>query len=170
MNYLGIEQGKGGGAALLNSTGELINFIKVPVIGKEYDGRAMAGWIKYPLRSTSPTPDMKGVIEKVGAFPGQGVTAMFNFGMGWGLWRGMLAAHGVSYEMVLPRQWQTIVSFPAGMAKPERKKAVIAWARRRWPEIPNHSGVCEGACMAEWLRRREVGVQLSYTGRRGVGD
>lgn len=157
MNYLGIDPGKTGGMALISESSKLLGWHKTPMLGKEYDERAMSEYIslaRLPLGSDPP----RAVIEKVGAFPGQGVTAMFSFGMGWGLWRGMMAAHNLGYEMVIPRHWQTIVSFPAGLPKPERKKAIIAWARRQWPAIPNHSGVCEAACMAEWLRRREVGA------------
>ncbi len=152
MNYLGIDPGKTGGMSLLDEHGELVYHCRTPMLGKEYDERDMAEHLSHAGGGCLA------VIEKVGAFPGQGVTAMFNFGMGWGLWRGMMAAQHIRYEMVLPRNWQTIVSFPAGLPKPERKKAIIAWARRQWPLIPNHSGVCEAACMAEWLRRREVGA------------
>jgi len=45
-------------------------------------------------------------IEKVGAMPGQGVTSMFNFGKGFGLWIGILAALEIPYTLVTPQAWK----------------------------------------------------------------
>ncbi len=149
-----IDPGKTGGVAVLDGP-ILVSYLKTPMLGKEYDLQAMAAFLQLCRGSDRPTP-VRGVIEKVGAFPGQGVTAMFTFGVGVGLWWGMMAAYRIPFDMVLPRQWQSIVPALGGLDKPDRKKAIIAWARRMWPAIPNHSGICEAAAMAEWLRRREA--------------
>ena len=149
-----VDPGKSGGVAVLDGP-ELVSYLKTPMLGKEYDLQAMVAFLKLCRGPNGQTP-VRGVLEKVGAFPGQGVVAMFTFGMGWGLWQGMMAAYQIPFELVLPRQWQSIVPALGGLDKPDRKKAIIAWARRMWPTIPNHSGICEAAAMAEWLRRREA--------------
>src|SRR5690606_2041087 len=45
-------------------------------------------------------------VEKVGAMPGQGVSSMFNFGMGVGVLQGVLAACGIPYFLVTPQSWK----------------------------------------------------------------
>ena len=147
---------------MIDDAGRLLASLKTPTLGKEYDLQTMAAFLKRTdvcLQRDSPISfETRAAIEKAGAFPGQGVVAMFTFGFGWGLWHGMMAVLGIPFEIVLPRQWQALVPGIQGLTKAERKKLVIAWARRLWPTIPNHSGICEAAAMAEWLRRREVGA------------
>lgn len=45
-------------------------------------------------------------IEKVGAMPGQGVTSMFGFGKGFGLWLGILAGLQIPYTLITPQAWK----------------------------------------------------------------
>ena len=45
-------------------------------------------------------------LEKVHAMPGQGVTSMFNFGMGYGSIQGILAAAGIPVKLVTPQEWK----------------------------------------------------------------
>ena len=150
--FLGIDPGKGGGITLLNHDGGLLHGNKTPTFGKEYDLPGMVTLLTQYSNPFVPTS----VIEKVGAFPGQGVAGMFNFGMGYGFWQGMMAAMAMPYEFVLPRTWQTVTGIGKVKTATERKKAVVAWALRRWPTITPHSGICEAAAMAEWLRQRET--------------
>jgi len=48
-------------------------------------------------------------IEKVGAMKGQGVTSMFSFGKGFGIWIGILAAFRVPYTFVTPQAWKKMI-------------------------------------------------------------
>jgi crossover junction endodeoxyribonuclease RuvC len=45
-------------------------------------------------------------IEKVAAMPGQGVTSMFNFGKGYGIWIGILGALKIPFTLVTPQAWK----------------------------------------------------------------
>ena len=45
-------------------------------------------------------------LEKVHAMPGQGVSSMFNFGMGYGVIQGVLAANEVPLHLVTPQKWK----------------------------------------------------------------
>jgi len=45
-------------------------------------------------------------IEAVHAMPGQGVTSMFTFGLGFGIVRGILAALQIRYHLVTPNEWK----------------------------------------------------------------
>ncbi len=45
-------------------------------------------------------------IEKVGPMPKEGVVGAFSFGCGWGIWRGILAAHSIPRTFVVPQMWK----------------------------------------------------------------
>lgn len=94
-------------------------------------------------------------IEKVGAAPGQGVTSMFNFGKGYGMWLGILAALKIPYTLVTPQAWKKAMM--AGMAK--EKAASIVRATQLFPEMADrltlkkHDGRAEALLIAEYGRR-----------------
>jgi len=68
---------------------------------KHYDLKAMSELIK-PYVGKNVLIYM----EKVHAMTGQGVTSMFSFGRGVGIWEGIFAAHGLDYEEVSPSIWK----------------------------------------------------------------
>jgi crossover junction endodeoxyribonuclease RuvC len=54
------------------------------------------------------------VIERVGSFPGQGVSSTFKFGAAWGVIRGICAGLGIPYILVSPVTWKRRVLEAAG--------------------------------------------------------
>jgi crossover junction endodeoxyribonuclease RuvC len=44
-------------------------------------------------------------IEKVHAMRDQGRSSIFNFGDGWGMWKGICVGLGLPYELVTPQRW-----------------------------------------------------------------
>jgi crossover junction endodeoxyribonuclease RuvC len=104
------------------------------------------------------------VIESVSAMPGQGVTSMFRFGEGYGLWLGMLAALRIPYQTVIPQAWKKLVL--AGTAR--NKAAAIQFAQRRFPGVTllatprsrvPHTGLADALCLAEYGRRLLLGAR-----------
>ncbi len=97
---MGIDPGLGGAVAVLDTEACVVD---VPVIKvgtkREYNVPVMAklvyGW----------EPDHI-YIEKVHSMPKQGVASSFNFGMGFGLWLGIIAALGIPYTLVTPQRWK----------------------------------------------------------------
>ena len=93
-------------------------------------------------------------IEKVHAMPGQGVTSMFNFGMGYGLLRMALAANQIPYQLVTPQAWKKKVL--AGL--PKDKSSAINYVARKYPNvdlIPGrkrtpHDGIADAICIGEY--------------------
>ena len=73
------------------------------------------------------------VLEKVNAMPGQGVTSMFNFGMGYGMWRGMLSAFQIPYTLVHPATWKKEVMHDMG----KEKQASIQRVMQLYPQLAN---------------------------------
>ncbi|MFM6209945.1 hypothetical protein, partial [Planktothrix sp.] len=104
QTFIGIDPGATGAIASLSPTG--ITFIDCPVIKKQ-NGKTkpnptlMATELKQLI-----TPDSIIIIENVHAMPGQGVSSMFSFGMGYGCWLGIIAALNIPVEFVTPQCWK----------------------------------------------------------------
>ncbi len=71
----------------------------VPVVNKMVDAHAFAYAVKEHRASHA-------VVERVNAFPGQGVSSSFRFGTGYGILLGVLASSGVKIIDVAPGLWK----------------------------------------------------------------
>lgn len=93
-------------------------------------------------------------IEKVGAMPGQGVSSMFGFGKGYGMWIGILAALRIPYTLVTPQAWKKAL-----MQGLSDKDASRGRAQQLFPEyseffkLKKHNGRADAALIAEHGRR-----------------
>ena len=101
-------------------------------------------------------------IEKVGAMPGQGVTSMFNFGMGFGLLKGICAGLQLPYTLITPQAWKKVIC--AGM--PKGKEMSIIAVKRMFPKVSlrptlrcttDSDGMADALCIAEYGRRLLLG-------------
>lgn len=158
MIVAGIDPGLDGAVAILDHDGQLILF-PTPVIkaaggGKRSFDLARMQDILCPVRNVAGLV----VIERVGAMPGQGVTSMFNFGMGYGMWLGLLAGLGIPHQPVMPAAWKK--SILAGTAKD--KQAAIEFINRRFPGVSllatpksrvPHDGFADASCLALYARQ-----------------
>lgn len=99
-------------------------------------------------------------IERAGAFsPGgrkQGTGSMFAYGVGYGVWIGVLSALEIPYTEVSPVTWKRLVMPNA----PKEKDASRTIARRLWPDQTEEAlsrkkdhGRADAALIAEYARR-----------------
>ena len=110
MITLGIDPGITGAISIFNDGHfRCVHDMPVMQMGKtrQINSAALAGIVidESKLKSDSPN-DVVAYLEKVNAMPGQGVTSMFNFGMGYGAIQGVLAAHHIPYKLVTPQKWK----------------------------------------------------------------
>jgi hypothetical protein len=95
------------------------------------------------------------VVEEVGARPGQGVSAMFTFGMVVGTLLGALSAIGMPITLVSPQEWKRSCRL-SSLVGDEAKDAARAAAKELWPEhgkilsVKKNHGLAEAALMARW--------------------
>jgi len=93
-------------------------------------------------------------LEKAQAMPKQGVTSMFNYGVGYGTIIGVLAARSIPYTLVTPAVWKRALGLTG---KP--KDASRALARSWFPHAPlsraKDHGRAEAMLLAEWGRRNQ---------------
>lgn len=105
MIICGIDPGLSGAISFIED-GRLLTAFDMPVMPFGSDGKKQqvnAARLAYELRSAKPDCV---VIEKVGAMPGQGVTAMFNFGMSFGTVIGVVGALDIPIHYATPQKWK----------------------------------------------------------------
>lgn len=147
--YLGIDPGKRGAIAALNSAGEILSLARFSEA--ETDGRIAL--IIGDLIAALPEARICATIEKVGAMPGQGVTSMFSFGRAYGEAVGALILCRARLQFVRPQAWQKDLKLTGyGGEKAEHKRALkqaaeAAFSRRFTLDE------CDAVLIAEWSRR-----------------
>jgi len=154
--YIGIDPGKSGGIAVINTVDDLVSVTPMIFDGKLIDFKRMAQWIKahyggHPRLS----PSVLAVIEKVGAMPGQGVVSMFSFGVSTGGMLGILGALEISTIQVPPQRWKKYT-----LADTDKtKEAAANFCIMRYPRVnlyaterskKPHTGICDALCIAHY--------------------
>ncbi len=154
IEVIGIDPGVAGALAAITSDGLDLRVMPVAAAGgkQQYDERVLVEWLTpYAIRRAHV------FIECVHAMPGQGVTSMFSFGMGYGLLRGICSGLGLSYELVRPQEWQHAML----MGQPLGSEYLVAsrlWPNAEWRASDRcrkpHSGLVDAALIAEFGRRK----------------
>jgi crossover junction endodeoxyribonuclease RuvC len=103
------------------------------------------------------------VIEMAMAMPGQGVTSMFNFGKGYGLWLLALTVSQIPFQIVHSRVWTRIIlgGSPHIDKKKKDKGRSFQTARRMFPQwqpkLKKEYQYCDSILLAEYARRNHEG-------------
>ena len=153
FGYLGIDPGKSGGVAWVSSDGK--GLYVYPTTDDEY---ALSSFF-----SGYKKGEAKAVLEKVHAFPGQGVSSMFTFGRGYGFLRGCLVSQEIPFEDVTPQAWQKALGIPKkgkDEKKTDFKKRLRAKAQQLFPSFSSEISLAVGdaVLIAEYARRRGEGL------------
>lgn len=170
ITIIGIDPGLSGALAVIRG-GEVLLLFKVPTIKSgrhhEYDEQAMRAMLLEHVVYSSKLPSYEKIvtthafIERAQAMPGQGVTSMFSIGLGFGTWRGLLAALQIPYQIVHPRTWQKTML--ADVNKDDTGAASIIVAHRLFPGVElRKSARCtvDDHNMADALNLAEYGRRI----------
>lgn len=147
MRVIGVDPGMKGGIAILDTITNQMRAVPTPLVGKELDYRRVYEAI------TFYDPYMV-VIEKVHAMPNQGVTSMFNFGMGYGALVALASVGQARVVLVPPQMWKKHVL--AGTSKD--KEAAIQFCSQTYPSVnlilprcrKPHDGMADSICLAHY--------------------
>jgi crossover junction endodeoxyribonuclease RuvC len=169
MIYIGIDPGKDGALAVLSpflsDPARQLVLHDIPTLRaskkREYDDAGMATLLS---RVCDGETVVHVALEKQSARPGQGVVSMFSTGEGYGLWRGLLAALRLPYEVVLPQRWRKALlsGYPKAETPEQRKALSVLHAQRTFPmhaaqfKGPRgglRDGRADAALIAEYLCR-----------------
>lgn len=82
--------------------------------------------------------------------PGQGVTSMFTFGMGYGALRMAVLASGIPFEGVTPQAWMKGLGCLTG----GDKTVTRARAQTLFPELKVTDQIADALLIAEFARRQ----------------
>ena len=147
MIYIGVDPGKNGGIAIIDSDGVIAFPFSEERLLIELDGIAQ----EYECIC---------YLEHVHAMPKQGVSSTFNFGMNFGFIQGVLRAYEIPYELVTPQKWKKEFSCTSD------KNTSIEVCKRLFPNVnlkaterckKDHDGIAEALLIAEYGRRHYNG-------------
>ena len=149
MIYIGVDPGKNGGIAIIDSDGAIAFPFSEERLLIELDGIAQ----EYECIC---------YLEHVHAMPKQGVSSTFNFGMNFGFIQGVLKAYEIPYELVTPQKWKKEFSCTSD------KNTSIEVCKRLFPNVnlkatercrKDHDGLAEALLIAEYGRRHYNGKE-----------
>jgi crossover junction endodeoxyribonuclease RuvC len=90
------------------------------------------------------------IIERVGAMPGQGVSSMFQWGRGVGMYEGVLAALQIPVTYVAPQTWQRAVNSRDGKDGGRARAAELFPAYAQMFARKKDDGRADASLMAYW--------------------
>ena len=151
MIFIGIDPGKAGSISIINQNGSLEVF-PVPIINDDYDMEGMYQLLKsYDLDSFV-------VLERAQAMPGQGVVSMFNFGVGYGLWKMALTCAKIPFQIIHSRTWTKTMLLGASGEGKDRAVSVAKLLFPSWqPKLKKELQYADSILLAEYGRRLKGG-------------
>ena len=150
---IGVDPGKSGGIAAIDSGGSLLAGMRTPLLkhGKRdvVDTAALNAWL--PELGSVPSAV---VIEQVSSRPGQGSTSGFNFGRHTGAVEGWAVALHVPVRWVTPVVWKRVIGIPAGSDKrASLDRARLEFGPSQIWDVMANDGIAEAALIALWALR-----------------
>jgi crossover junction endodeoxyribonuclease RuvC len=159
MLYIGIDPGAHGGIAVLPQIGDPTSPLVFPM-PLDDDGKPSAPGLSGLIGRIILTDEVVIACERVNAMPKQGVVSMFNFGMGFGIIKGCVAAMGIPLLLVTPQSWKRLV---LADRYEHDKEGMIGYAKSVWPDLnlvlprcrKPHDGMADALGIAEWARQTQ---------------
>ncbi len=153
MIYIGIDPGLTGAVAVVTTIGEVAIF-DTPITKIKQGKTLKSDYLPYEMADILERYRDNGhvFIEKVHAMPAmsigkdgkekrQGVTSLFRFGEGYGLWLGIIAALHIPMTKVAPQTWKKSLLFGMPDKDSSRQRA-----QELWPK-----------CVNELSRKKDIG-------------
>lgn len=130
---IGIDPGSNSGCICIIDS--LVDEIKFVRLSKATDKDLFDTALEY--RGISRHGNVKIVLERVGAMPGQGVSGMFKFGQSFGKCEMFATIVQAPFHLMTPRKWQKAVGcYPIKKEpQPAHKKRLRQIAERLYPQI-----------------------------------
>lgn len=147
---VGIDVGLGGAIAVLDDAGN-VAVHDCPIFDlkgtkREVDAVGLAALFKRFPEGT------RVVIERAQFMPGQGGSSSFNYGTGYGVYKGIIAATGLVHVMVAPGKWKRDLAVSKDKEDARRQASrLMPQGAIFWP-LKKHHGRAEAALIAYWGR------------------
>ena len=148
---LAIDPGAKGALAFFDAVKGTLDIVDCPTVevkrGAKIKAEISPQMLAAIIRARSPST---AILEKVGAMPGQGVSSMFQFGRGVGMYEGVLAALQVPVTYVTPQAWQKAVGAREGKDAGRARAAELYPAYAQMFARKKDDGRADAALMAYW--------------------
>jgi crossover junction endodeoxyribonuclease RuvC len=141
--FCGVDPGASGAIAVIDGDSQICGIIK--------NTETPADLSAFVL-SFQATHRLWAMIEQVSAMPKHGVSSTFKFGTSYGLLQGLLIAHGVCWQNVTPRIWQSEMR----CLTKGNKNVTKAAAQQLWPQEKITHATADALLLAELCRRRAL--------------
>ena len=167
MIWVGIDPGISGAIAVFDDAVKDSRFVDTPTVQVK-SGKSMKNFqdpyaIAAILRGIKDCGDVFAAIEKVNAMPScgkggervpMGVTSAFNFGMGFGMWIGILAALGIPHQQVAPVTWKSRMMAGSGKEKDASRQVAMQLFPTSAKDLTRKKdhGRADALLMAAWAR------------------
>lgn len=162
MIFIGIDPGLTGAISSINVSkkGSVVRVADTPILTVQKGNKNKrefipSGMVELVNEFTEYRSEFVQVfIEQVGAMPKQGVSSVFSFGRGYGIWIGIIAALGLPVTFVTPQRWKKVMM--DGIAD---KDAARLRTMQLFPQmsealkLKKHDGRAEAILIAEYGRR-----------------
>ena len=161
MVFLGVDPGLTGCVCVLDPETNEVQFHDAPTlqikVGKTLKNVLDANRMVQILKDASAGRQVMVTIEKVQAMPGggertMGATSAFNFGMGYGLWLGILAALELPFQTVHPATWKARVMGGYGKEKDASRMVAMQHYPRAAKDLARKKdhGRADSLMIARW--------------------
>jgi len=153
--FIGLDPGKSGAIALIDDdTGEVLIHKWSPVRMEN---------IQFLESAKNEYDRINAVIEKVNAWPGQGVSSSFKFGQAFGEQLMALSAARIGFEECTPGKWQRDLNLiekdrsgkKKKVSKTEHKRNLFNRAKELMPDAKGLTlRTADAVLLAIWVRRQ----------------
>ena len=134
--YIGIDPGKDGAIAVIDSDGKIFDVYDMPTIKNGSKRSLLVGELKRILAALVTEFGAQNIvcgIEKVNAFPGNGSVSSFSFGKNAGVLEGLVCGLSIRYELIHSKTWQKI--WLKDVEGTDTKARSILAASRMFPDL-----------------------------------
>ena len=168
LRIVGIDPGITGAVVVIDNNGEIKRAIRTPILMEKTKKNYDLSLMREVLRGAQHDAEKEGGtamvgLEKVHSLPRDGRVGAFRFGMGYGMWQGLLSGLFLPYAEVTPQRWQgrMLAGYPRG---DQTKTSAVVVAKSLFPYIPIEYkadwGLADAALIAEYTRRQHLGEDI----------
>jgi len=146
MCILGIDPGLSGALAYLDD--ELLIY-DIPTLNIERNGKNKRQIDIHSLHAMLGVYNVQHCyLENINAFPGQGVTSMFQMGRGYGQIEMALASHKIPVTYIAPQVWKKALGVPKDKDGARQRASQLMPAESHQWSLKKHDGRAEAALIA----------------------
>jgi len=144
--YLGVDPGKSGGFALLDSVGQVLHTTKM----LDTEAEIVEWLVEIQHRWGSyQGARISGMLERAASSPQMGVRSAFTFGRNYGTLRTALTAALIPFDTVHPSKWQRAL----GCLSRGDKNVTKRRAAELFPSVTMTHAIADACLIAEYCRR-----------------